>query len=90
MQLPTIATILALSALVAASPAVAPGKQICSPRCAEDEICIVTDDSTVCVVPEFCGGIAGFPCDDGKICIDDPRDSCDPLNGGADCGGICV
>lgn len=38
----------------------------------------------------FCGGIAGFPCPDGMQCVDDPDDSCDPKNGGADCGGICT
>jgi hypothetical protein len=38
---------------------------------------------------EFCGGIAGFLCDKGFICVDDPRDDCDPNKGGADCGGIC-
>ena len=40
--------------------------------------------------PEFCGGIAGFPCPEGQSCIDDPDDDCDPQMGGADCGGICV
>jgi hypothetical protein len=40
--------------------------------------------------PQFCGGIAGFPCPSGEACIDDPSDDCDPRNGGADCGGICV
>jgi hypothetical protein len=40
--------------------------------------------------PAFCGGIAGFPCPDGQECIDNPSDDCDPANGGADCGGICV
>jgi hypothetical protein len=39
---------------------------------------------------EFCGGIAGIPCPEGFICVDDPRDDCDPKTGGADCGGICV
>jgi hypothetical protein len=39
---------------------------------------------------ERCGGFAGDLCPAGKICIDDPTDDCDPLNGGADCGGICV
>jgi hypothetical protein len=38
---------------------------------------------------DFCGGIAGIPCAEGFVCIDDPRDSCDPEQGGADCGGIC-
>lgn len=36
-----------------------------------------------------CGGIAGTACPDGFVCVDDRRDSCDPMNGGADCGGIC-
>jgi hypothetical protein len=39
---------------------------------------------------EFCGGIAGFPCPEGKACVDAPGDGCDPDNGGADCGGVCV
>ena len=39
---------------------------------------------------QFCGGIAGITCPDGYECIDDPDDDCDPDNGGADCGGICV
>lgn len=38
----------------------------------------------------FCGGIAGFACPDGQVCVDDPSDSCDPMNGGADCGGMCI
>jgi hypothetical protein len=37
-----------------------------------------------------CGGIAGLPCPKGFICVDDPRDDCDPETGGADCIGICV
>ena len=36
-----------------------------------------------------CGGIAGFQCDSGDICVDDPNDDCDPNNGGADCMGVC-
>ncbi len=39
---------------------------------------------------KFCGGIAAFPCEDGQTCVDNPFDSCDPNNGGADCGGICL
>ncbi len=38
----------------------------------------------------FCGGIAGIACPSGMSCVDNPDDSCDPENGGADCGGICV
>ncbi|KAK2780922.1 hypothetical protein FQN52_002019 [Onygenales sp. PD_12] len=39
-----------------------------------------------------CGGLVSDPdaCAEGQVCIDDPRDDCDPNNGGADCGGICV
>ena len=40
--------------------------------------------------PIFCGGIAGILCPDGLICIDNPNDYCDPMNGGADCGGLCI
>jgi hypothetical protein len=39
---------------------------------------------------QMCGGIAGFPCPEGKKCVDDPSDNCDPARGGADCIGICV
>ncbi|KAL2196607.1 hypothetical protein P885DRAFT_69621 [Corynascus similis CBS 632.67] len=40
---------------------------------------------------QFCGGLAAIDCEDkNHVCIDDPRDGCDPNNGGADCGGICV
>jgi len=38
---------------------------------------------------QTCGGFGGFPCPGAGQCIDDPRDDCDPKNGGADCGGIC-
>jgi hypothetical protein len=38
----------------------------------------------------LCGGIAGLPCPDGFVCVDDPWDDCDPAAGGADCPGICV
>ncbi|MCH9697591.1 MAG: Kazal-type serine protease inhibitor domain protein [Gammaproteobacteria bacterium] len=39
---------------------------------------------------QLCGGIAGLQCPKGLMCIDDPKDNCDPNNGGADCSGICV
>jgi hypothetical protein len=40
--------------------------------------------------PRLCGGIAGIPCPGAARCIDNPRDDCDPKQGGADCSGICV
>ena len=39
--------------------------------------------------PVACGGIAGIRCPEGKACVDDPSDDCDPKRGGADCPGIC-
>jgi len=39
---------------------------------------------------QICGGIAAIPCPLGKKCVDDPSDTCDPAQGGADCSGICV
>jgi hypothetical protein len=39
---------------------------------------------------QFCGGFGGLPCPDGYACVDDRSDSCDPSQGGADCGGVCV
>ncbi len=43
-----------------------------------------------CNTAENCGGIAGLPCPDNMVCIDDPTDDCDPQQGDADCFGICV
>ena len=39
---------------------------------------------------KVCGGIANLPCPADMHCVDDPDDSCDPNNGGADCSGVCV
>lgn len=39
---------------------------------------------------QFCGGFGNLPCNAGEICVDDPNDGCDPNNGGADCGGMCI
>ena len=38
---------------------------------------------------KHCGGFAGTACSAGYTCVDDPSDSCDPTNGGADCPGVC-
>jgi len=51
---------------------------------------VSSSSSSVVADKIFCGGIAAFPCPENMACVDDPNDSCDPDNGGADCGGICV
>ncbi|KAL7941324.1 hypothetical protein V8C42DRAFT_335412 [Trichoderma barbatum] len=45
----------------------------------------------ICVPKEkhYCGGFLGLSCPKGLFCYDE-LDSCDPLHGGADCGGICL
>lgn len=59
-----------------------PNKPGCGPEC---------DGTGICVEERMCGGFAGLPCKyDGQVCIDDPRDTCDPEAGGADCGGLCM
>jgi hypothetical protein len=47
-------------------------------------------DHTGACQNETCGGIANLPCPDGKVCVEDPNDTCDPNNGGADCPGMCI
>jgi hypothetical protein len=61
-------------------------------RCQAGTECQVDDQGmAACVaVGPFCGGIAARPCPGSGQCIDNPTDSCDPNNGGADCGGVCV
>lgn len=69
--------------------------------CAAGYICVdrspdctmALDCPGVCVeetTPQRCGGFAGIQCPGDLVCVDDPSDDCDPQNGGADCGGICV
>ncbi|TDZ33743.1 hypothetical protein C8035_v010962 [Colletotrichum spinosum] len=68
--------------------------------CTTGQICIndpwgpscgtACDAPGICIEPVQCGGFIGAACPDGKWCIDDPRDDCDPKNGGADCIGLCV
>lgn len=40
--------------------------------------------------PVRCAGILGLGCGPGQECVDDPRDDCDPRDGGSDCWGLCV
>lgn len=41
------------------------------------------------VPPLSCGGITGKQCPINQVCVDNPSDTCDPKQGGADCIGIC-
>jgi hypothetical protein len=59
--------------------------------------CEVADGEPRCVAAQpspvsapFCGGFGGFACPGAGSCVDNPDDECDPANGGADCGGLCV
>ena len=36
-----------------------------------------------------CGGLKGFECPTGYVCVDDESDTCDPEKGGRDCIGVC-
>jgi hypothetical protein len=58
----------------------------CPPGMACPQVCMgICQDDTI-----FCGGFGNIACPDGMECADDPNDDCDPANGGADCGGVCV
>ena len=39
---------------------------------------------------QSCGGFTGKLCPEGYECVDNPKDTCDPKKGGADCSGLCV
>lgn len=69
-------------------PLCADGSSACGHTSCLNGQCVPTP--VRCPRDNFCGGIAGIPCPDGNECIDDPNDDCDPANGGADCGGICI
>ena len=71
------------------------GDARCYTNSCDELLCPDTTETTDTSAPtyEFCGGIAGFTCEDGYVCVDDPSDDCDPYDPkrpGADCGGICI
>lgn len=55
-------------------------------------ICVYLDGRSAATASsgQICGGFAGIQCPAGKMCVDNPNDSCDPKKGGRDCSGICV
>lgn len=67
-----------------------PAGQICVDDPFSGGCGMACDAPGICVTPTFCGGFAGVRCEGGLTCVDDPRDDCDPEDGGYDCGGICV
>lgn len=71
-------------------PKPCPAGQICIDDPYKSGCGMACDAPGICVTPTFCGGFANLRCKDGRKCVEDPRDDCDPKNGGADCGGICV
>ncbi len=95
MLLLPLAMLASAATIDARAPAKVPTCK-CVLDCGPDKVCVSVPGSkpcrNVCVKPEFCGGIAGFPCEGGDafICVDDPRDDCDPTQGGSDCGGLCI
>lgn len=89
MHLQSTLSLLLLSASAIAVPT---DKTPCPLFCPPNEIC-VTDPSTkqsFCVKPVECGGLVVKRCPKGQKCVDDPRDDCDPDDGGADCSGVCI
>ncbi len=75
-------------AVLAACTQCPDGTLVCPHSACTNGQCSVTMEA--CPRPKVCGGIAGFPCEVGYECVDEPNDDCDPARGGADCGGICV
>ncbi|KAF7507109.1 hypothetical protein GJ744_010922 [Endocarpon pusillum] len=69
-----------------------PPSQTCINDPSKPNCDIAVDCPGICVHLKgpSCGGFAGLHCPRGKVCVDDPRDSCDPRQGGADCIGTCI
>ena len=59
------------------------------PREARSTSFVRDDRVNDCAKVVSCGGFLGTPCPGVGECVDDPKDDCDPNNGGADCSGVC-
>jgi len=81
---------LRLSLVALATIALATACTASSSDTADDGTTAVPGDEQDLRSVKHCGGIAGLTCSGGLTCVDDPIDSCDPANGGADCSGVCV
>jgi hypothetical protein len=46
--------------------------------------------SGACGSGKQCGGFGNIPCPKPGVCVDDPRDECNPGQGDSDCIGICL
>jgi hypothetical protein len=78
---------------VAASDIACGGRTVNPHTCPDRYNCVgpnlAVDGTGKCY--QNCGGFAGFSCtNSAEQCVDNPYDSCDPNQGGADCPGICV
>ncbi len=62
----------------------------CDDLCEGYGDCCANKEAVCDAPPQECGGFLGLLCPTGQMCTDDPGDDCDPDNGGADCGGVCV
>jgi len=99
MKVITIIVSSFLATLSSSSPVPEPECK-CDITCSPDTVCLVVPGEcrSVCVEPVFCGGIVSIPCPEEMdvnkgnttICVDDPRDNCDPDGSGVDCGGLCL
>jgi hypothetical protein len=58
--------------------------------CSLVDAAVCSPAGTCAVGSGACGGFAGLTCPNGGLCVDDPRDGCDPELGGADCPGVCI
>ena len=70
--------------------ACAPSDPCAAVRCVAGTHCVASGGTATCVPDQSCGGFLGIPCPGLGRCVDDPTDDCDPANGGADCGGMCI
>src|SRR5689334_17016908 len=65
---------------------------ILAAACGADEASddLQDDSDSALGTPQPCGGRGARACSSRKICVDDPRDTCEPQGFGADCAGVCI
>jgi len=69
----------------------ATARGVCLPYDLEGSDCICyAIDAGRELATQGCGGALGLPCPGNRCCANDPRGSCDPLDGEIMCPGVCV